>query len=306
MGPGRVHIAENGHTSRSAKPETGDAYTGRSKACVPLTSMSSSQKKILAVGAHPDDVEFMCAGLLALLRKTGFEVHIATLTLGDCGSAEQDAEKIRAIRQGEAQAACEILGATYHPLDFFDLCIYNDDRSNRRVTALLRDVDPKIVVTHSPQDYLSDHETTSTLVRNACFYASAPNYKTSQSRQPDRTSGIPYLYYAHPMEGIDIFGRTVAPDFYVDVSSVFTTKTAMLGCHKSQREWLRMQHGMDDYVDSMTRWSQGLGKQASAISGKSVGFAEAYRQHRGHAYPRDQVLDELLEEYIVPARDAEP
>jgi N-acetylglucosamine malate deacetylase 1 len=263
--------------------------------------MSGSQKKILAVGAHPDDVEFMCAGLLALLRNIDCEVHIATLTLGDCGSADQDAEKIQAIRRAEARSACEILGATYHSLDFFDLCIYNDDHANRQVTALLREVDPTIVVTHSPQDYLSDHETTSTLVRNACFYASVPNYKTPRWR--GRTSSIPYLYYAHPMEGIDIFGRPVLPDLYVDVTDVFTLKTAMLGCHNSQREWLRIQHGMDDYVDSMRHWSLALGQQAAATSGKSVGFAEAYRQHGGHAYPHDQVLTELLGKYIVSARD---
>jgi LmbE family N-acetylglucosaminyl deacetylase len=268
--------------------------------------MSGSQKRVLAVGAHPDDIEFMCAGLLALVRNLGFEVHIATLTLGDCGSLDDQSESIRSIRRAEAQDACEVLGAIYHPLDFFDLCIYNDDHSNRQVTALLREVDPSIVVTHSPQDYLSDHETTSTLVRNACFYASVPNYKIPRRSRRERTSSIPYLYYAHPMEGTDIFGRPVSPDFYLDVTDVFKVKTAMLSCHKSQREWLRIQHGMDDFVDSMRRWSRTLGQQASARSAKDVEFAEAYRQHRGHAYPHDQILSKLLGKCIVSASGIEP
>ena len=263
--------------------------------------LMSTAKRVLAVGAHPDDIEFMCTGLLALLRNLGFEVHMSTLTLGDCGSAQEKIEQIRNIRRAEAKAACELLGAIYHPLDFFDLCIYNDDHSNRQVTALLREVDPFIVVTHSPQDYLSDHETTSTLVRNACFYASVPNYRTPRCSPRERTSSIPYLYYAHPMEGTDIFGRPVSPDFYVDVTEVFKLKTAMLSCHESQRQWLRIQHGMDDYVDTMSRWSRTLGQQASAIWAKDVGFAEAYRQHRGHAYPRGQILSELLGNYIISA-----
>jgi hypothetical protein len=75
----------------------------------------------------------------------------------------------------------------------------------------------------------------------------------------------------------------------------------MLSCHKSQREWLRAQHGMDEYVESMRRWSRTLGQQASAISGRIVEFAEAYRQHRGHAYPRDPILSTLLGNFVISA-----
>jgi len=263
--------------------------------------MNHSAHRVLAVGAHPDDVEFMCAGLLALLRRSGCEIHIATMSSGDCGSTREKPETLRSIRQAEAVAACSALGATYHPLDFSDFCIFNDDHANRRVTSLLREVDPSIVITHSPQDYLSDHETTSTLVRNACFYGPVPNYKTEERTSNAKSSSIPYLYYAHPMEGIDIFGQAVMPHLYVDVTGVFPLKTEMLSCHKSQREWLQAQHGMDEYVESMRRWSRALGRQASAISGGNVEFAEAYRQHRGHAYPHDPVLNSLLGKLVINA-----
>ena len=263
--------------------------------------MNQSSHRVLAVGAHPDDVEFMCAGLLALLRNAGCEVHIATMSSGDCGSMREEPETLRRIRQEEAAAACGALGASYHRLDFSDFCIFNDDHANRRVTALLREVDPSIVITHSPQDYLSDHETTSTLVCNACFYGPVPNYKTSRWTSTAKSSSIPYLYYAHPLEGIDIFGQAVIPHLYVDVTSVFGLKTEMLSCHKSQREWLRAQHGMDEYVESMRRWSRALGRRASAISGESIEFAEAYRQHRGHAYPRDPILERMLGKLVISA-----
>ena len=256
--------------------------------------MNHASRRVLAVGAHPDDVEFMCAGLLALLKTANFEVHVATMSSGDCGSMDTEPEALRRIRQGEAEAACRVLGAIYHPLDFRDFCIFNDDGGNRRVTALMREIDPDVVITHSPQDYITDHEATSTLVRNACFSGPAPNYDTSRWTKISRASSIPYLYYAQPMEGVDIFGQAIAPHFYIDVSEVFSLKSEMLDCHKSQREWLRLQHGMDEYVESMQHWSRTLGERASAISGNKIEFAEAYRQHRGHSYPRGSLLAEVL------------
>src|ERR1043165_5505651 len=128
--------------------------------------MEWANKKVLAVGAHPDDVEIMCSGTLFALRQLGHEVHVASLTLGDCGSVELSAEETRRVRHHEAIEACAVLGATYHHAGFYDRCIFNDDDSNRRVTALVREVDPGMVITHSPNDYMSDHEITSALVRN--------------------------------------------------------------------------------------------------------------------------------------------
>ena len=90
--------------------------------------------RVLALHAHPDDVEFQCAGTLILLREAGCEVTIATMTPGDCGSAEHDAEAISAIRREEARQAAAVMGADYICLEFRDLAIFNDDESRRRVT----------------------------------------------------------------------------------------------------------------------------------------------------------------------------
>ena len=84
---------------------------------------------VLALHAHPDDVEFQCAGTLILLREAGCEVTIATMTPGDCGSAEYDAEAIAAIRREEARKSAEVIGAEYVCLEFRDLAIFNDDES---------------------------------------------------------------------------------------------------------------------------------------------------------------------------------
>ena len=172
--------------------------------------MISDTKKILAVGAHPDDVEIMCAGTLFLLGDLGYEIHVATMSLGDCGSMEHASQEVRRIRRAEAEDACRILDATYHYVGFSDFSIFNNDETNR-TTALLRDIDPEMVFTHPPQDYMTDHETTSLLVRNACFVAPAPNYDTLGYTPTVRSSAIPYLFYTHPMEEIDLFGNPVEP-----------------------------------------------------------------------------------------------
>lgn len=265
--------------------------------------MTSETDRVLAIGAHPDDVEIMCSGTLFALRQLGYEIHVASMTLGDCGSFDHSPEETSNIRYDEAKRACEVLGATYHHAGFNDLCVFNDNNSNRRVTALLRELNPWIVITHSPQDYMSDHEITSLLVRNACFYASIPNYQTRDLTSAGHTSAIPYLYYAQPIENIDLFGKKITPQFYADVSNFIEHKVEMLSCHESQRNWLRAHHGMDEYVESVRRWNASLAERAAHISEKPITFAEALRQHRGHAYPRDNILAALLKESVIAEPD---
>jgi len=260
----------------------------------------SPNQRVLAVGAHPDDVEIMCSAVLFALRQLGLEVHVASLTLGDGGSLELSAEEIRRVRHREAIKACEVLGATYHHAGFNDLSIFNDDDANRRVTALVREVDPFLVFTHSPNDYMSDHEITSLLVRNACFAAPVRNYEAGGA---DCTLSVPYLYYAQPMEGIDIFGKKVRPEFYVDISVWMQQKLEMLACHESQRNWLRAHHGIDEYIESTRRFASQLGERAATVSGRSIEYAEAFRQHRGHAYPNDNVLMRLCQNTIIGEPD---
>jgi LmbE family N-acetylglucosaminyl deacetylase len=252
-------------------------------------------RPVLAIGAHPDDIEISCSGTLKLLRELGFAIHIATLTLGECGSRSLPADEISRTRRTEAEEACGLLGAAYHYAGSKDFCIFNDDVHNRRVTAIVRRVAPAIVITHPPCDYMLDHETTSTLARNACFYAPAPNYDTTAYGAAPATTAIPHLYYSDVMEGVDIFGTNIKPEFFVDISDVIDFKASMLACHRSQREWLRAQHGLDEYVDSMRLWCGRRGEQAANISGESVKFAESYRQHRGHAYPRENIIAKLLQ-----------
>ncbi len=255
----------------------------------------SDPLRVLAIHAHPDDIEFQCAGALALLAAQGHAISMITMTPGDCGSRDLSPEEIAETRRNEARASAEMLHAAYECLEFRDLSIVIDNDAKRRVTEAIRRRRPDIVLTAPPVDYMDDHEATSRLVRDGCFNASCPNYATRQWDPATATEKIPHLYYVDPIEGVDPFGESVAPHFYIDVSDVFETKQRMLACHASQREWLRAQHGVDEYLDSQRRWAARRGGEIG------VAFAEAFRQHRGHPYPADNILATLLGEAVKPA-----
>jgi LmbE family N-acetylglucosaminyl deacetylase len=248
----------------------------------------ASPIRVLALHAHPDDLEFQCAGTLALLREAGCAVTMATMTPGDCGSAEHDAEAIAAIRREEARAAAALIGADYICLEFRDLAIFNDDESRRRVTEAVRRVRPDLVLTAPPVDYLCDHEMTSLLVRDACFGAPLPNFATRQWEPAPPLARIPHLYFADPIEGIDRDGSPVPAGFIVDVARVFALKRQMLACHASQRNWLLRQHGIDEYLESQAQWGTRRGAEIGVAQG------EAFRQYLGHPYPKDNLLLTIL------------
>lgn len=241
---------------------------------------------ILAIHAHPDDVEIVAAGTVMHLIARGHRVTIATMTPGDCGAVEYSPEEIARIRRAEAASAAALIGAEYICAEFRDLAVFSDDPSRRRITELLRRVQPDIVITASPVDYHCDHEATSALVRDACFGAPAPNYITGGDAPP--LNAIPHLYFCDPDEGLDREGNEVRPQFVVDIGKFIERKAEMLACHESQRNWLKKHHGMDNYIETMQEWSQARG----ALAGFAWG--EGFRQYGCHPYPRTPVLQELL------------
>ena len=249
--------------------------------------------RVFAIHAHPDDLGFQCAGTLALLKERGCEILMATMTPGDLGSAELPPEEISRIRRGEAAKSAEMLGAEYQCLEFSDLSICFDNESRHRVAEVIRRVRPDLVITAPPVDYMSDHEMTCRLVRDACFNAAVPNYATHQWDPAPPMAKIPHLYYVDSIEGVDYFGNAIEPGFIVDISKTFELKQKMLACHDSQRAWLRQQHGIDEYLESSRRWSETRGQEIRAAHG------EAFRQHKGHPYPHDNLLLELLERPVV-------
>ena len=122
---------------------------------------------VLAAAAHPDDIEFMMAGTLLLLKDAGAEIHMWNLANGHCGTARDAREEIIRRRAGEAEASARLAGAVSHPPLFDDLGIFYDRPSLARVSAVVREIRPTIVLTQSPQDYMEDHQNTCRLLVTA-------------------------------------------------------------------------------------------------------------------------------------------
>ena len=247
---------------------------------------------ILAVHAHPDDIEHLAAGTLALLAASGHAIRIATLTAGECGSAETHLPATARIRKAEAAKAAVLIGAEYRCADLPDLGVFNDDASRRAVTELIRWARPDVVITASPADYHPDHEAASQLVRDACFASSVPNYRTGPSAP---LAAIPHLYFMDPIGGRDREGRRIVADFGVDIAGGFAMKQQMLAAHVSQADWVARQHGIADHLGSMEAWSRRRGRDFG------VSFGEGFRQYRHEPYPRTLRLQDLVGEALATA-----
>jgi LmbE family N-acetylglucosaminyl deacetylase len=248
--------------------------------------------RALAFMAHPDDAEILIGGTLFRLKAAGWDLGIATMTSGDCGSATYSRSEISRIRIDEARAAAALLGASYDCAGLRDVEIFANAENLRRVVEVMRRFGPDAVITHSPVDYMLDHEEASRLVRSAAFAVAMPLYDTVQIAPAGVPAETPVLYYADPVEGADHEGTRVYPDFYVDVTETIELKRQMLSAHRSQRDWLRAHHGVDEYLNRVTAWAAAYGVESG------VQFAEGLRQHRSHGYPRDPLIQNALQPFI--------
>ena len=188
-----------------------------------------SEKTVLSLHAHPDDTELSCAGTLAILREKGWNIHIATMTPGDCGTMEYGREEISKIRKAESADAAKLLEAGYTCLECDDVFIMYDRKTIKKVIALLRKVKPTLVFAPSPADYMIDHETTSALIMTGCFSCGMPNIETPGLEPYNLT---PHLYYVEPLEGKDKFGQKVQTQMRVDITRTIDIKEKMLCCQR--------------------------------------------------------------------------
>jgi LmbE family N-acetylglucosaminyl deacetylase len=226
----------------------------------------------IAIAAHPDDIEFGMAGTLLLLRQRGWEIHYLNLSSGNCGSVTMGPTRTRAVRRKEARAAARLLGACWHRPLCDDLEILYDLKLLRRLSAVVREVKPSIVLTHSPQDYMEDHMNTTRLAVTATFAHGMPNFRTQPPRTP--FAGDIALYHAMPHGLRDPLRRRVVPGAFVNTTAVHETKRAALACHQSQQSWLDASQGMNSYLAAMEQMSRALGRHSRRFS-----HAEGWRRH---------------------------
>jgi LmbE family N-acetylglucosaminyl deacetylase len=226
-----------------------------------LVRVKEQAMRVLAVGAHPDDLEILCAGTLVRFVAEGHDVVMCHATKGDRGSFVHTSEEMAGIRAAEARRAAEIAGAAYVSLGFRDTEVDASHPEQRRIVVdLVRDVRPELIITHHPVDYMSDHNELSKLVFDCSFHATVPLLETTK---PHHDVVAP-IYYMETLMGVGF-----QPAEYVDVSGVIDTKVAMLEAHSSQVTWLRDHDGVD-IVEQMKTTTRFRGQQCG------VEYAEGF------------------------------
>src|SRR5256885_4682459 len=122
------------------------------------------------------------AGALLLLKHAGWKIHYFNIANGSCGSQVFNADQARMIRRAEAKRAAKVLGARFHESLCNDMEIVYDLKLLRRVAAVIREVKPTVVLTHSPVDYMEDHTNACRLVVTAAFAHAMPNFRSVPPR----------------------------------------------------------------------------------------------------------------------------
>ena len=131
----------------------------------------------------------MMAGTLLRLKYAGFDLHLWNLAKGCCGSSTLTREQASAVRQEEAQGSAKLTGAVAHPRLVNDLEIFYDAPSLAKVAAVVRRIQPDVILTRSPQDYIKDHQNTARLVPYAAFTRGMRTFPPLQIRPLRPTHG---------------------------------------------------------------------------------------------------------------------
>ena len=204
-------------------------------------------KKVLVIGAHPDDPESMCAGTMLKLKAMGAEVVAVYLTSGEAGIVGKTHEQARTIRQAEARKACEVLGVRAVFLTQTDGNAEVNKERYAEMKALIEAEQPDMVITHWPIDSHRDHRVCSILVYDAW-----------------RMTGRGFdLYYSEVMTGMQT--QNFTPSLWVDITDYREKKIEAYLCHESQE----LEGAVKEYHDTMERM-RGMECQAK--------YAEAFVQ----------------------------
>ncbi|MGY8770880.1 MAG: PIG-L deacetylase family protein [Pirellulales bacterium] len=244
---------------------------------------------VLAIAAHPDDIEFLMSGTLLALKQSGYEIHYMNVADGCCGTTQYPREKIAAMRLAEAKAASSSIGAIFHPPICHDLEIFYQKDLLAQVTSVVREANPEIVLTHAPSDYMEDHMNACRLAVSAAFCRGMPNFQVLPDRSP--VAGKVTLYHAQPYQNRDPLRKLVQPEFFVDTTDLVEQKVAMLAHHKSQKDWLDESQGLDSYLVALREMDQLVGSLSESFQ-----YAEGWRRHlhAGYCDPDDDPLAKAL------------
>lgn len=224
---------------------------------------------VLAIGAHPDDLEASCGGTLAKYSACGHKVFMCHIATGNVGHRIIQPEALVEIRKKEAEAAGNLIGAEVISIGESDLFIRSDNMETRdKIVDLIRYVQPDVIITHSPHDYMADHEEASRLVYEASMAATVSHHHTQHAFY----SKITPIYYMEPACGVNS-----NPIEFVDISDVIDIKLNMVAKHESQIKWL-LDHDNMDFIDMVKTMSKFRGYQCDTNYVEGFSYCQTYHK----------------------------
>jgi len=223
-----------------------------------------SEERVLAVVAHPDDAELLCAGTLARAKADGATLGICVLCRGDKGQPAKSVINLAAVKKRETAAAARLLGAQLCFPGFADGTLSDHAQTRKVLVQLYREFRPTLVLAHSAEDYPPDHRAASQLAEAGTWFCASHGHKT---RSP-ALAEPPALWW------MDTVGMSrFEPGFYINISDYVGIKERMLACHRSQLARAK-DANFTPLADLMSLQYHTRGAQAG------VAAAEAFQIHR--------------------------
>jgi LmbE family N-acetylglucosaminyl deacetylase len=222
-----------------------------------------ANERVLAVVAHPDDAELLCAGTLARAKADGAAVGVCVLCQGDKGQPAVPIPDLAAVRRGELAAAAAVLGALAWPGEFPDGELYDGPDGRRLLLSRFRQFRPTLVLAHSPADYHADHRAAAALAEAASWFAASAGRKSDEPPLEVQ----PALWW---LDTIHMLG--FEPGFLLDITRHVGVKHQMLRCHRSQ-----LQRGPEKDFAPLEKLMEQQYRSRGAQAG--VEAAEAFRIH---------------------------
>ena len=223
---------------------------------------------ILALLAHPDDVECVCAGTLLKYRKAGHKIFIALTTSGNTGSNQiSSREEIAAIRESEMLESAKFLDAEVMFLRYEDESLFDTPETRRSVLTAIRWANPDIIFTHHPRDWSTDHNITSKLVTEVLLSVGGKLH--SADLPPIEKK--PHVFF----EGKKAF---------VNIDDEMETKMKMIRCHKSQIGWMETFYAGKDFTEHISATAKMYGMWSGSK------YAEGFEAHKVLSFCADYRL----------------
>lgn len=232
---------------------------------------------ILALGAHPDDVELLCAGTLLKFESQGHKIFLALTTSGNIGSnLLSSREEVARLREKEQLAAAKHYDAQVRFLRFDDEGLFDTPETRKAVINAIRWANPDVILTNPPFDQSTDHAMTGRIVSEVIL--SLPGKLIPAEEEP--ITKKPSVFYWDIPGGIGFH-----PEIWVDISDFMDRKLAAVAEHKSQFQWTSdyMPKGSWDFLDYCRTMARYRGIQAGFryaegfIGYKILGYVADYR-----------------------------